>query len=100
MTAPNTAGTYAGWHDTLIGRAWCCYQAALAAARRAGDRAGQPRALMLLSLMQAMTEDARGATASATQALRLYRGLGDRGRAGSRPHHARFPASGHRRLPR
>ena len=54
------------------------HQAALAAARRAGDRAGQARALMLLSPMQTMTGDDPAATASATRALRLYRDLGDR----------------------
>jgi tetratricopeptide (TPR) repeat protein/transcriptional regulator with XRE-family HTH domain len=53
-------------------------QAALAAARRAGDRAGQARALMLLSPMHTMTEDVGAAAASADRALRLYRGLGDR----------------------
>jgi tetratricopeptide (TPR) repeat protein len=54
------------------------HQAALGAARRAGDRAGQARALMGLSPMQAMTEDIPAAAASAARALRLYRGLGDR----------------------
>ena len=54
------------------------HQAALAAARRAGDRAGQARALMLLSPMQAITEDNPAAAASATRALELYRDLGDR----------------------
>ena len=53
------------------------HQAALAAARRSGDRAGQARALMLLSPMQNMTEDTLGAAASATAALQLYRDLGD-----------------------
>jgi hypothetical protein len=33
------------------------YQAALAAARQAGDRACQAHALMLLSPMQTMTDD-------------------------------------------
>ena len=42
------------WDQGLV-----LHQAALAAARRAGDRAGQARALMLLSPMQAMTEDTR-----------------------------------------
>jgi tetratricopeptide (TPR) repeat protein/transcriptional regulator with XRE-family HTH domain len=54
------------------------HQAALAAAREIGDRAGQARALMLLSPMQNMTEDAPAAAASATEALQLYRDLGDR----------------------
>ena len=53
------------------------YQAALAAARRAGDRPGQALALMLLSPMQHMTEDNPAAAASATAALQLYRDLGD-----------------------
>jgi tetratricopeptide (TPR) repeat protein len=53
-------------------------QVALAAARQAGDRAGQARALMLLCPMQAMTEDDPAAAASATWALQLYRDLGDR----------------------
>ncbi len=53
-------------------------QAALAAARQAGDRPGQARALLLLSLTQAMTEDLPAAAASATRALELYRDLGDR----------------------
>jgi tetratricopeptide (TPR) repeat protein/transcriptional regulator with XRE-family HTH domain len=61
------------WDQGLV-----LHQAALVAARRAGDRAGQARALMLLSPMQAMTEDTRAAAASAAQALRLYRDLGDR----------------------
>jgi tetratricopeptide (TPR) repeat protein/transcriptional regulator with XRE-family HTH domain len=53
-------------------------QAAFAAARQAGDRPGQARALLLLSLTQAMTEDLPAAAASATGALELYRDLGDR----------------------
>ena len=61
------------WDQGLV-----LHQAALAAARRAGDRAGQARALMLLSPMQTMTEDPRAASASATRALQLYRELGDR----------------------
>jgi tetratricopeptide (TPR) repeat protein len=61
------------WDQGLV-----LHQAALAAARRAGDRAGQARALMLLSPMQAMTEDIPAAAASATRALQMYRGLGDR----------------------
>jgi tetratricopeptide (TPR) repeat protein/transcriptional regulator with XRE-family HTH domain len=54
------------------------HQAALAAARRAGDRAGQARALMLLSPMQNMTDDLPAAAASATGALQLSRDLSDR----------------------
>jgi tetratricopeptide (TPR) repeat protein/transcriptional regulator with XRE-family HTH domain len=61
------------WDQGLI-----LYQAALAAARRAGDQAGQAYALMLLSPMQNMTGDVPGAAASATGALKLYRDLGDR----------------------
>jgi tetratricopeptide (TPR) repeat protein/transcriptional regulator with XRE-family HTH domain len=61
------------WDQGLV-----LHQAALAAARRAGDRAGQARALILLSPMQAMTEDEPAAAASATRALQLYRDLGDR----------------------
>jgi tetratricopeptide (TPR) repeat protein/transcriptional regulator with XRE-family HTH domain len=61
------------WDQGLI-----LHQAALVAARQAGDRAGQARALMLLSPMQTMTEDDPAAAASATRALQLYRDLGDR----------------------
>ena len=61
------------WDQGLV-----LHQAALAAARRAGDRAGQARALMLLSPMQLMTGDTPAAAASAARALQLYRGLGDR----------------------
>ena len=60
------------WDQGLV-----LYQAALAAARRAGDRAGQARALMLLSPLQTMTDDIAAAAASATRALQLYRDLGD-----------------------
>ena len=61
------------WDQGLV-----LYQAALAVARRAGDRAGQALALLLLSPMQTMTEDKPAAAASATRALQLYRDLGDR----------------------
>jgi len=54
------------------------HKAAVAAARRAGDRADEARALILLSPMLNMTEDIPAATASATRALQLYRDLGDR----------------------
>jgi tetratricopeptide (TPR) repeat protein/transcriptional regulator with XRE-family HTH domain len=60
------------WEQGLV-----LHQAALGAARRAGDQAGTARALMLLSPMQLMAKDAPAA-ASATQALQLYRDLGDR----------------------
>jgi tetratricopeptide (TPR) repeat protein len=53
------------------------HQTALAAARRAGDRPGQARALMLLSDMQFWTGDSAAATA-AEQALALFRDLDDR----------------------
>ena len=53
-------------------------QAAFAAARQAGDRPAQARALLLLSLAQAMTGNHPAAAASATRALELYRDLGDR----------------------
>ena len=61
------------WDQGLV-----LHQAALVAARRAGDRAGQARALLLLSPMQTMTDDTRAALASATRAVRLYRDVGDR----------------------
>jgi len=61
------------WDQGLV-----LYQAALAAARQAGDRAGQAQSLMLLSSMQLVTEDNPAAIASATAALQLYRDLGDR----------------------
>jgi tetratricopeptide (TPR) repeat protein len=61
------------WDQGLV-----LHQAALAAARRAGDRAGQARALMLLSPVQGMTDDVPAAAASAGGALRLYRDLGYR----------------------
>ena len=54
------------------------HQAALAAARQAGDRAGQADALNELGLLQWATGDHPAAAASLTQALELYRGLGDR----------------------
>ena len=61
------------WDQGLV-----LHQGALAAARRAGDRAGQARALMGLSPMQTMTDDPPAAIASAARALQLYRDLGDR----------------------
>ena len=61
------------WDQGLV-----LHQAALAAARRAHDRSGQARALLLLSDMQAMTDDEPAAIASATGALQLSRDLGDR----------------------
>jgi tetratricopeptide (TPR) repeat protein/transcriptional regulator with XRE-family HTH domain len=53
-------------------------QTAVAAARHAGDRPGQARALILLSLPQFRTDDRAGAMASSREALALYRDLGDR----------------------
>ena len=53
-------------------------QAALAAARQAGDRAGQAGALNELGLLQRVTGDYPAATTSHQQALEMYRGLGDR----------------------
>ena len=54
------------------------HQAALAAARQAGDRAGQAGALNELGLLQQMTGAHPAAAASLTQALELYCGVGDR----------------------
>ncbi len=60
------------------------HQAALATARRAGDRAGQAGALNELGILQRATGDLPAAVASQRQALELYRGLGDRlGQAGA-----------------
>jgi tetratricopeptide (TPR) repeat protein len=66
-------GTRGHWDQALV-----LHQAALAAARGAGDRPGQAGALMLLSPMQLMTDDIPAAIASATEAPGLYRDLGDR----------------------
>ena len=52
------------------------HQISLAAARRAGDRLGQARALMLLSDPQLATGDRVGSVASMQQALALFRDLG------------------------
>ena len=52
-------------------------QTGLAAARQAGDRPGQARALLLLSPLQALSGDRAAGAASSQQALELYRGLGD-----------------------
>ena len=54
------------------------HQGALAAARQAGDRAGQAGALNELGLLQEATGDYPAAAASHQGALELYRGLGDR----------------------
>ena len=53
-------------------------QAALAAARTAGDSQGQAWALTQLGIVQELTGDYPAATASLTQALQLFRDLGDR----------------------
>ena len=60
------------WDQGLV-----LHQAALAAARQAGDRPGQAHALLLLSVTQMMTEDPLAAAAAQRQALELYRDLGD-----------------------
>ena len=57
---------------------------ALAAARQAGDRPGQARALMELSVPRFRINDRAAAVAASQQALALYRDLGDRaGQAGA-----------------
>ena len=66
-------GTRGYWDQGLV-----LYQAALAAARRAGDQTGQARMLLLLSPMRLLTGELPAAVASATGALDLYRDLGDR----------------------
>jgi tetratricopeptide (TPR) repeat protein len=53
------------------------YQAALGAARRAGDRPGQAGTLDELGLLQQLTSDYPAAIATLTQAAALYRELGD-----------------------
>jgi tetratricopeptide (TPR) repeat protein/transcriptional regulator with XRE-family HTH domain len=63
-----------GYWDQALG----LHQSAVAAARQAGDRAGEARALILLGPMQVMTNDLAGATATFQHALALYRDLGDR----------------------
>jgi tetratricopeptide (TPR) repeat protein/transcriptional regulator with XRE-family HTH domain len=59
-------------------QALAVHQTALAAARQAGDRPGQARALILLSDPQFRTNDRVAAVAASRQALALYRDLGDR----------------------
>jgi tetratricopeptide (TPR) repeat protein/transcriptional regulator with XRE-family HTH domain len=54
------------------------HRTALAAARQAGDRAGEARALDDLGLLQGLTGNYAAAGASHRQALALYRELGDR----------------------
>jgi tetratricopeptide (TPR) repeat protein/transcriptional regulator with XRE-family HTH domain len=59
-------------------QALAVYQTAVAAARRADDRLGQARALMLLAGPQFRTDDRAGAITSSRQALALYHDLGNR----------------------
>jgi len=66
---------HAGGH---LDQALAVHTTALAAARRAGDRAGQARALMLLSVPQFRRNDRAAANVGLRQALELYRDLGDR----------------------
>jgi tetratricopeptide (TPR) repeat protein/transcriptional regulator with XRE-family HTH domain len=54
------------------------YQAALSAARRAGDRPGQAGALDELGLLQQLTGDYPAAATTLAEAARLYQELGDR----------------------
>ena len=63
-----------GYWDQAI----ALHQTALAAARRAGDRSGQARALHQLCTLQAVSGDNPAAAASQRQALHLYREVGDR----------------------
>jgi DNA-binding SARP family transcriptional activator/tetratricopeptide (TPR) repeat protein len=73
----------AAMHDFLYaGGHWdqelALHQIALAAARQAGDRPGQARALLLLSGLQLITNHRAAAVAATQQALALFRDLGDR----------------------
>jgi tetratricopeptide (TPR) repeat protein/transcriptional regulator with XRE-family HTH domain len=54
------------------------YQAALSAARRAGDRAGEAGALDELGLLHQLTAEYATATATLAEAAALYQQLGDR----------------------
>jgi tetratricopeptide (TPR) repeat protein/transcriptional regulator with XRE-family HTH domain len=54
------------------------YQATLATARRAGDRAGQADTLSELGILQREAGEYPAAADSLTQAVELFRGLGDR----------------------
>jgi tetratricopeptide (TPR) repeat protein len=63
-----------GYWDQAI----ALHQTALAAAARADDRPGQAQALMLLSDIYILASDSAAATATAEQALELFRDLGDR----------------------
>ena len=59
-------------------QALALHQTALTAARQAGDRPGQARALTLLAEMQLATSDWAAAPATFQHALELYRDMGDR----------------------
>ena len=74
-------------------------QTALAAACTAGDRHGQAWALNQLGVAQELTGDYPAATASLTQALELFRDLGDRQRPSLRPQRAGRGAMADRGLP-
>ena len=65
-------------------QALALHKTALAAARQAGDRPGQARALMRLARPQLTTGDS-AAAAAVQQALALYGDLGDRVGQGQRP---------------
>jgi tetratricopeptide (TPR) repeat protein len=58
-------------------RSAALYQAALIAARQAGDRLGEADALSTLGALQRETADYPAATASLARALALYRDVGD-----------------------
>ncbi|HEV3288011.1 MAG TPA: tetratricopeptide repeat protein, partial [Streptosporangiaceae bacterium] len=70
-------GTYGHWDQALT-----LHQAALSAARDAGDRPGQADALHHLGIVQYLNGDCQAAAASQQQALAIFRGAGDQaGRA-------------------
>jgi tetratricopeptide (TPR) repeat protein/transcriptional regulator with XRE-family HTH domain len=75
IPAAMAAFLYAGgrWDQAIA-----VHLTALAAARQAGDRPGQARALLLLAETRLMTNDRAAAVAASQQALALYRDLGDR----------------------
>ena len=66
-------GTYGYWDQALT-----LHQAALRAARDAGDRPGQADALHHLGIVQYLNGDCQAAAASQRQALAIFRGAGDR----------------------
>ena len=59
-------------------QALALHRTALSAARQAGDRSAEPRALTGLGIVQRLTGDAPSAVASFTGALAVCRDLGDR----------------------